>query len=335
MQKVWEHNFWYDFFKPYIVWATRCSYSKVKVKGIENIPDQTKNSVIIAANHCCTMMDSLVLLQSRREMTFFVSRADIFKKKFFADILTGLRIMPIYRHRDCANNAARNVVVFKNVVDALEHGGALAIHPEGTHDPRRTLLPFKKGVVNIAQLAAETDPRRPVYIVPTGLEYTHYFEYMRPVTVTFGEPIRISGGENPEEVSRELRNRVSQLITFFPDDEHLPEREKEFNGRLKPHYGPAYKLLAVLLLPILIAAGILCSPILLATVLITRNIKDKAWFNTIRFSCKLVLTPIITTGAAVAGFILLPWYLALPIVAAVLYAHPVFYRILAFYKDLL
>lgn len=334
MQKVWEQNFWYDFFKPYIVWATRTSYSKITVKGAENIPDQSKNSVIFTANHCCTMMDSLVLLQARKEMMFFVARADIFKKKFFATLLLRMRIMPIYRHRDCDNTSARNAPVFKNIVEAMEHGGALSIHPEGTHDPRRTLLPFKKGTFFIAQQAANSNPDRPMYIVPAGLEYTHYFECMRPVTLTFGEPVRIYGNEDSEAITEELQNRVSKLITWFPDDEELPQREKEYNEKLKPRYGTAHKVLAAFLLPFWIIAGFLCSPILIATGLITRNLKDKAWLNTIRYSCKLALTPFITIGAAIAGFIHLPWYLAVLLIIAALYAHPVFYRILAFYKDL-
>lgn len=334
MKNVWDKSFWYSFFRPYVQWAVRTSYSRITVNGLDNVPDSRKSSVIIAANHCNTMMDSLVLLQSRKDPDFFVARADIFSNPFIARILTNLRIMPIYRKRDGGNSAERNEAVFDNVVEGLGHGMAFSIHPEGTHRARRSLLPIKKGAFRIAQQAAETNPDRDVFIVPAGLEYYDYFNLMRPVTLTYGKPMRIKGGEDLDNLSKELHDRIAGLITWFPDDENLAAAEQAFYDGRRRSYGTRDKVLAAALLPVAALSGFLCSPILAASAWFCSRIKDAAWLNTARFGCKLVLTPFTTAGAAVAGFIHLPWLWALILVAATLYAHPVFYRILVYYKDM-
>lgn len=332
MKKVWEKDFGYTFFRPYIQWAIRNTYSKVTVKGLENIPDPEKVSVLITGNHCNTLMDALVLLQARKAPTAFVARADIFKKPFFAKILGNLRILPIYRQRDGGDSKEKNIAIFDNVVECLNAGMAFAIFPEGMHRPRRSLLPIKKGVFRIAQQAVGSNPDRKVVIVPMGLEYDDYFNIMRPVTISFGGPMEIKGGEALDSLAEELRTRISGLISYFPDDENLEANEKAFEESKKRHYGPLHMLLAVALLPVFLISGLLCSPMLILAGILNSAIKDRAWHNTMRFGSKLFLTPFTVIGAAIAGFINLKWPLALLLVIATLYAHPVFYRILSFYK---
>lgn len=335
MKKVWEKGLGYSLFRPYVQWATRNSYSKITIKGKENIPDLNQVSVLFASNHCNTLMDALVLVQARKEPSAFVARADIFKKPAVAKFLRNLRILPIYRQRDGADSMAKNVEVFDNAVDCLNHGMAFCIFPEGTHRPHRSLLPIKKGVFRIAQKAVAENPERPVVVVPVGIEYDDYYNIMRPVTVSFGEPIEVKGGENLENLTELLRERLSKLITFFPYDEHFEEAEKAFEESKKPSYGPLHYLLAVSLLPFFIISGLLCLPMILAAAFLKKGIKDRAWHNTVRFACKLALTPLTVIAAAIAGFCCLPWYFALALIAATLYAHPAFYLILIFYKKLI
>ena len=335
MEKVWQKDFGYAFFRPYIQWAVRNSYSKITIKGPENIPNPEEVSVLIAGNHCNCLMDALVLLQARKEPTAFVARADIFKNPFIARILGNLRILPIYRQRDGADSKAKNIAVFDNVVECLESGMAFSIFPEGTHRPHRSLLPIKKGVFRIAQQAVAANPDRKVVVVPMGLEYDDYFNIMRPVTISFGSPMEIKGGESLEVLAEELKARISKLITYFPYDADFEAKEKEFEDSKKPSFGIIHWIAAALLFPFLLISGFLCSPMLIATAFFKTKIKDHAWYNTVRFGAKLALTPFTVAGAAIAGFVHLPWYLALVFIAVTLYAHPLFYSILIFYKRLL
>lgn len=335
MRKVWEYDFGYAFFRPYIQWATRTCYSRITVEGLDNVPDAREASVLLCNNHCNCLMDALVLLQSRREPTAYVSRADVFKNPFIARILNNVRILPIYRRRDGEDSQERNIAVFDNVVECLNHGMAFCILPEGTHRARRSLLPLKKGVFRIAHQALESNPGRRVFIVPIGLDYGDFFHLMYPAKITFGQPLEIKGGEDLDALSDELSRRMATLFPCFPDDEHLAEREAAFEASRRPRLTFAHYLLAVLLLPLFLLAGVLCSPMLLASALLIRGLKDKTWSNTIRFGCKLALTPFTVAGAAIAGVLHLPWWGAILLALATLYAHPAFYRILAFYRECL
>ena len=335
MRKVWKNYFDYTLFRPYIQWTYKGCYSHIEIRGRENLPDPQKACVILAPNHCNTMMDSLLVLQSRKEPVFFAARADIFKKPFFAAILNNLRILPIYRKRDGADSGRKNVAIFNDIVEGLENGIAFCIHPEGTHRARRSLLPMKHGVFHIAQKAVEQNPQKPVYIVPVGLEYEDYYNLMRGARISFGEPMKIDGDETMDELSKELYRRISSLITFFPDDENLGKAEEEWYESRKKRYNALHFLLAAILLPFFVVSGFLCSPILLASAKLCSGLKDKVWMNTVRYSCKLALTPFTAAGAAVAGFCTQPWYIAVALVIATVYSHPVFYSIYGFYKRLL
>ena len=340
MRKPWENHFDYTFFRPYIGWTARTCYSRIDVKGAENVPDPEKASVLFAANHCCTMMDSLVILHTQKKPVAFVARADVFKKPFIARLLSNMRILPIYRRqRDGADSQEKNRQVFDNVVECISKGTPLVIHPEGTHRPRRSLLPLKKGVFRIALQAAAEHPERPVYVVPTGLEYDDYFSLQKPVTVSFGEPMLIRPAEASEEhlqeLADDLRSRLSSLITCFPDDGNLEAREKEFEESKRRHYGPLAWFSAIVALPLFVLFGFLSFPILLLSAILTGKLKDRAWHNTARFSSRLVLTPFLVAGAAVAGIARLPWYGTILLILLTLYSHPIFYRIFAFYKELI
>ena len=62
--KIWQRNTAYSLLRPYIDWCTRTSFSYLEVSGKENIP--TDGAIILAPNHCNTLMDALLVLQADR-----------------------------------------------------------------------------------------------------------------------------------------------------------------------------------------------------------------------------------------------------------------------------
>ena len=93
MSKIYEKNLGYTLLKPYVDWCTKQSYSQCEVRGKENIP--TDGAVIIAPNHCNTLMDALVILQAFRNESVFGARADMFKSPFLAKAMFFFRILPV------------------------------------------------------------------------------------------------------------------------------------------------------------------------------------------------------------------------------------------------
>ena len=99
---IYDKDFLYDSLRPIVDWCVKHSYRKVEVKGKENIPSD--GAVIIAPNHCNTLMDALVVLCAFDDESVFGARADLFKRPFIAKLMYFVRILPMMRQRDCLRN---------------------------------------------------------------------------------------------------------------------------------------------------------------------------------------------------------------------------------------
>lgn len=231
--KIYEKDVWYDILRPYVDWCTRHSYSRIEVRGKENIP--TDGAVIIAPNHCNTLMDALVVLQSFKNESVFGARADMFKRPLIAKAMFFLRILPMVRQRDGLRNVLKNYESIDTITETLEHGVRFCMYPEGRHRPAPSLLPLGKGIFRAALAAnARFGSEKPVYIVPTGLEYGDYFRYRSTCLVNFGKPINVTqfikelDVENEAQMIDPLRKQLaldmSGLRTFIEYDE-------EFEGK--------------------------------------------------------------------------------------------------------
>ena len=229
-KNIYDKDLGYTILKPIVDWNTKHSYRKIEVTGKENIP--TDGAVIIAPNHCNTLMDALVILQAFKDESVFGARADIFNKPFIAKIMTFVRILPMVRQRDGLRNVLKNNETQEIIVDTLENKVRFCMYPEGRHRPAHSLQTLGKGTVRAALAAnSKFGDKMPVYIVPTGIEYGDYFRYRSTCLITFGEAINVTefvkglNVENEvqmiEPLRKELASRMSNLITFIKDDEQL------------------------------------------------------------------------------------------------------------------
>ncbi|MBO6044513.1 MAG: 1-acyl-sn-glycerol-3-phosphate acyltransferase [Bacteroidales bacterium] len=207
--------------------CTRLSYRKTQVTGLENIPGD--GSVILAPNHSNALMDAMVILRTRKDPTVYGARADLFQAPILAKLLTFLKIVPMVRRRDGVREVLRNLDIQEDIITVLEDGVPFCMFAEGTHRAKHSLLPVGKGVFRIAVAAAQRF-EKPVYVVPVGIEYSDYFRYSGTSLVQFGEPINVTEyvTSRPEAGDAELyrgltallRERMSELFTYIPDDEN-------------------------------------------------------------------------------------------------------------------
>lgn len=228
--KIYEHDSLYSFLRPYVDWCCKRSYRKAEVSGLENIPED--GAVIIAPNHCNTLMDALVVLRAFKGPTVFGARADMFNNKTVARIMFFLRIVPMVRQRDGLRNVLKNHETIEIIVETVKSGVRFCMYPEGRHRPARSIMHLGKGIFRAALAAdQELGGSKPVYIVPAGIEYGDYFRYRSTSLLTFGEPVNVTGfikdsgleheGQIIDSLRNELYGKMSELITFFPDDENL------------------------------------------------------------------------------------------------------------------
>lgn len=336
MTKIWKNNIGYTTMRWYVDWCTNASYSSLTVIGKENIP--TDGAVILAPNHCNTLMDALVVLQADHNPSGFGARADIFNKPKFAAILRWLKILPLARARDGRKAVEGNEEIFDEVVECLEHNVPFCMFSEGTHRTKHSLLPLKKGIWRIATRAARRLDK-PVYIVPVGIDYNDYFSYMKSARVSFGKPIRVYEDTNQKELLDTLHDRIAELITYFPDDENYEHNWAEWQKAHAPHYSPLQKAgriaLAVLSLPFFLIFTVMCSPMWITAYIIGKKIKDKAWLNTVRLVTKFAFMPVLLLILIVLAIIFKwQWYFALSLGLLTLIAHSGFYYLQNFYRSL-
>src|SRR5262245_12852056 len=104
----------YQLLKFYVWASTRFYFNKVRVFGKENVKGD--GPFLFVANHQNAFMDGLLFATANRVPVHFLIRADIFKKKFAAAMLRILKLMPVYRIRDGAENLHKNEEQFNECV---------------------------------------------------------------------------------------------------------------------------------------------------------------------------------------------------------------------------
>ena len=241
-KKIQDYDFMYDYLRYYVDFALKLSYRHINYIGKDRIPKD--GAIIYAPNHTNTLMDALVILAMDHKQKVFVARADIFKKPILAKIFKWLKIMPIMRMRDGADEVRKNNETIEKAVDVLRDKVPFCIFPEGQHQTKYSAQPLAKGIFRIAFQAQELMPDMPLYIVPVGMRYGNFFRYRSTARVQIGEPINVkefleshSEMTVPEQMNaiREvLDKRLKEAIFYIPNDEYYEGTHEVCAAVVKP-----------------------------------------------------------------------------------------------------
>lgn len=226
--KIQDNNRFYTFLRFIVDFTCRQSYRRFEVHGMKGLPKD--GALIYGINHSNTLMDALVVLATSRHKKVFMARGDIFANPTVAKILKFMRILPLFRIRNGVAAVRNNTDSMEQAVDVVHDKVGLYLFPEGRHRTKHSLLQFSKGIFHIAMDSnREFGENQPVYLVPVGIEYGDYFRFRSTCMVNFGEAINVtdfiknSTEENEAVLMNQLRGmlseRLSQLITYIPDDE--------------------------------------------------------------------------------------------------------------------
>jgi 1-acyl-sn-glycerol-3-phosphate acyltransferase len=243
-KKVQDYDLMYDILRYYVDIVMRLSYRKIQYVGREFIPKD--GAVILAPNHTNALQDALAVLSINSERKVFVARADIFRNKQLAKLLSWFKIMPIRRMRDGAGEVLKNDETVERAIDTLQEGVPFCILPEGTHRTKHSLLPLGKGIFRITLRANEKfGHEKPIYIVPVGLEYSDWFHLWDTLIVNIGKPINMTEFiaahadlEQPKLIlamREELTNRMREQILWVPDDENYEKNWDELSHNRPDH----------------------------------------------------------------------------------------------------
>ena len=217
MSKVGQFSYRYQLGRYWINFSfKRIFYRRFEVRGREKLGKN--NPLLIASNHQNALMDALVYVTTLRQQPAFVSRADVFSNRLIKTFLTFINMMPVWRIRDGFRSVTNNEQTFNQSTELLARGGALVIFPEGNHDDKRRIRPYKKGLARIAFAAEEaSDWKLGLKVVPAGLDYSNYENVRSRLSVGFGDPILVSElralyEEDPQLAYKELNCRIQEGI---------------------------------------------------------------------------------------------------------------------------
>jgi 1-acyl-sn-glycerol-3-phosphate acyltransferase len=223
-------------------------YKKIEVSGKNNIP--YGNPIIFTPNHQNALMDALAVLFTCGLDTVFMARADIFRNKRQAKFLNFLKILPIYRIRDGAEELSKNAHIFDLALVVLEDNKSVCLMPEGNHGDKRRLRPLVKGSFRIAFNAQEKfGDKMAVKIVPVGIDFEHYHNIQQDLLINYGQAIEIKEymgmyAENQPKAINKLKERLSEelkkVIIHIENEEYYNmynELRSIYNERMRNRMG--------------------------------------------------------------------------------------------------
>ena len=231
---IYRYDFRYTLAQITVSIPLRLNFRKMVFTGKkENVSKD--RPIIYAPNHRNALIDALMVVFSShyRKQIVFLARADIFKKKFVAWLLKGMRIMPVFRIRDGKDNLDKNSEIFDNAARILRKNNPIALFPEARHNPKQSLLPIQKAVPRIIlPTEASADFQLRSQIIPVSIYYRDMFAFLSDAYVTFGTPIEVADykdiyNENPvlaiNQLRQELENRLKSMVVNIWNDDFYDE----------------------------------------------------------------------------------------------------------------
>lgn len=212
--------------------ALRIFFREVVVEGRSDVP--ADGPLLLAANHPNTLMDVLLVATALERRVGCVAKAPLFQVPVLGRLLRFLGAVPVERRQegpldDAAR--ARNEATLQGCEEAVAHGGAVLIFPEGVSQDEPRLMPLKTGLARIA-LGAERRAPGQVSVVPVALVYDDPGTFRSRARVRFGQPMpvapfaQLSAQESePFQAARALTGAVRDAL--LPEVVHVEHAEHD------------------------------------------------------------------------------------------------------------
>ena len=170
--------------------------------------------LMVVANHPNSLMDPLVLLRVLDRPTRPLAKAPLFDQRILGHILKAMGGLPVYRKQDFPGQMRRNQGTFDAAVEALKHGDAIQIYPEGLSHSEASLAPLRTGTARIALQAEDgSDWNLGLRLLPVGLTYQRKSAFRGHVVAVIGEPIEVKDWEEAHSASdREAVRTLTEKI---------------------------------------------------------------------------------------------------------------------------
>ncbi|KAF9452363.1 glycerol-3-phosphate-acyltransferase [Macrolepiota fuliginosa MF-IS2] len=193
-------------------------FTELRVIGGENVPKE--GPIIVCATHHNMMLDPVILsvgFPYQRILNYW-SKATLFGNPVVRWILLSSGNIPVDR------KSKDRRVLLKGTLEALAHGEAVALFPEGTSYTEPRIMQVKDGAAwaaleytKWAHENADKAAAQEVQVIPVAIVYTNKSKYRSGVIMEFGQPIKMDAYKeqffsSQEGAPRAAVKRLTQAI---------------------------------------------------------------------------------------------------------------------------
>jgi 1-acyl-sn-glycerol-3-phosphate acyltransferase len=276
----------YFLLKLYARFAIKIYFTNIIINKPEVL--KSKGPLLFASNHPNSFLDGMILTTLLDEPLFSLARGDAFKKSWVNKLLRKLKLLPVYRTSEGAENLEHNYTTFDACKETFKENGMVLIFSEGRCENEWHLRPLKKGTARLS--IASWKEGIPLTVLPTAFNYSSFNKFGKEVHLFFGEPIdrnEVLRHETDgklflsfnEQLNRQLKNLVYEIE---PSDKQTVK--KVFSIRPKPS-------LPLLLMPAVIG-WIVHAPLFYACKLFAGFFEKTGHYDSLLISTLLLLYPI-------------------------------------------
>ncbi|PTM02151.1 MAG: glycerol acyltransferase [Bacteroidetes bacterium] len=299
-------------------------FKRIDIHGVENVPKD--KPVILLGNHQNALLDAFLIATKCGRLSYFLTRASVFKKPLVSKLLKSLQMLPVYRIRDGWSNLSNNNSIFETCVDVLSKKEAVVIFPEGNHNLARRVRLLSKGFTRIVFDTLDNYPDLDLQLVPVGLNFVNATNFPDSTAIYFGEPISakpfVSENRNESVLSLKetIKEALEKLTTNIPEDNydvtlktldslHIDYlNPKDVNTCIQSNFEkcskvvkPSNKFMKSFFKNLLILN--IFVPYLIWKFIVKPKIKEPEFIATFRFAMALTLVPIYLIFIVIIGAI--------------------------------
>jgi 1-acyl-sn-glycerol-3-phosphate acyltransferase len=186
--------------------------------------------LLLASNHPNSFLDAIILDILFKKPIWSLARGDVFKNNFISSVLTALKMFPVYRVSEGAENLNNNYETFENCKKVFREKGLVLIFSEGKCVNEWHLRPLKKGTARLAINSWEENI--PLQVLPIGINYSSFRRFGKNIIINFGDfitkeniPSNSADGVRYQIFNNKLQEQLNQLV--FEINDRDKERKQE------------------------------------------------------------------------------------------------------------
>jgi len=171
---------------------------------------KSKEPLLLAVNHPNSFFDAIILCTLFDRPVYSLARGDAFSGKLVAKLLRSIKMLPVYRASEGAENLDANYRTFEECTTILKQNGIVLIFSEGRCVNEWHLRSLKKGTARLAITAWEQNI--PVKVLPVGMNYSSFRLFGKNIQINFGSTIECKDLNNSLKDTGRLLNELTGAI---------------------------------------------------------------------------------------------------------------------------